>query len=138
MRRGHFRFRMCDCGAPRGAGEDGTFDPDQWMEPKEQRKVDDFIVYAMAAASEALDDAEATSDAHAAARDAVDKLRMAVTNEDGDAASERAREAAAAAGVRVLAVEAGAVMLADDLPLISDLCEKHRLTFVGISATAQK
>ena len=48
-------------------------------------------------AAEALDDAEATSDAHAAARDAVDKLRMAVTNEDGDAASERAREAAAAA-----------------------------------------
>ena len=46
-------------------------------------------------AAEALDDAEATSDAHAAARDAVDKLRMAVTNEDGDAASERAREAAA-------------------------------------------
>ena len=25
---------------------DGTFNPDQWMEPKEQRKVDDFIVYA--------------------------------------------------------------------------------------------
>jgi 3-oxoacyl-[acyl-carrier-protein] synthase II len=43
---------------PRGAGEDGTFNPDQWMEPKEQRKVDDFIVYAMAAASEALDDAD--------------------------------------------------------------------------------
>ena len=48
-------------------------------------------------AAEALDDAEATSEAHAVARDAVDKLRMAVTNEDGDAASERAREAAAAA-----------------------------------------
>ena len=48
-------------------------------------------------AAEALDDAEATSEAHAVARDAVDKLRMAVTNEDGHAASERAREAAAAA-----------------------------------------
>ena len=48
-------------------------------------------------AAEALDDAEAASDAYAAARAAVDKLRMAVTNEDGDAASERAREAAAAA-----------------------------------------
>ena len=47
-------------------------------------------------------------------------------------------QAAAAAGIHVLAIEAGAVMLADDLPLISDLCEKHRLTFVGISATAQK
>ncbi|HEX2020719.1 MAG TPA: beta-ketoacyl-ACP synthase II [Aurantimonas sp.] len=43
---------------PRGTGDDGTFNPDQWMEPKEQRKVDDFIVYAMAAASEALDDAD--------------------------------------------------------------------------------
>ncbi|MEF2551820.1 beta-ketoacyl-ACP synthase II [Aurantimonas sp. A2-1-M11] len=42
---------------PRGDGQDGTFDPDHWMEPKEQRKVDDFILYAVAAASEALDDA---------------------------------------------------------------------------------
>ncbi|HEY9057839.1 MAG TPA: beta-ketoacyl-ACP synthase II [Aurantimonas sp.] len=42
---------------PRGDGQSGTFDPDHWMEPKEQRKVDDFILYAVAAASEALDDA---------------------------------------------------------------------------------
>ena len=35
---------------PRGDGTNGTFNPDQWMEPKEQRKVDDFIVYAMCAA----------------------------------------------------------------------------------------
>ncbi|HDZ73270.1 MAG TPA: beta-ketoacyl-[acyl-carrier-protein] synthase II [Aurantimonas coralicida] len=42
---------------PRGDGQNGTFDPDHWMEPKEQRKVDDFILYAVAAASEALDDA---------------------------------------------------------------------------------
>ncbi len=45
------------CQLPRGDGTDGTFNPDQWMEPKEQRKVDDFIVYAMAAARQALDDA---------------------------------------------------------------------------------
>jgi 3-oxoacyl-[acyl-carrier-protein] synthase II len=45
------------CVVPRGDGSDGTFNPDQWMEPKDQRKVDDFIVYAMAAAREALDDA---------------------------------------------------------------------------------
>ena len=45
------------CQIPRGDGSDGTFNPDQWMEPKEQRKVDDFIVYAMAAATQALDDA---------------------------------------------------------------------------------
>jgi 3-oxoacyl-[acyl-carrier-protein] synthase II len=42
---------------PRGDGSAGTFNPDQWMEPKEQRKVDDFIVYAMAAAEQALKDA---------------------------------------------------------------------------------
>ena len=36
----------------------GTFNPDQWMEPKEQRKVDDFILFAMAAAKQALDDAD--------------------------------------------------------------------------------
>jgi 3-oxoacyl-[acyl-carrier-protein] synthase II len=45
------------CVIPRGDGSDGTFNPDQWMEPKEQRKVDDFIVFAMAAAKQALDDA---------------------------------------------------------------------------------
>lgn len=44
------------CFIPRGDGSDGTFNPDQWMEPKEQRKVDDFIVYAMAAAQQAIDD----------------------------------------------------------------------------------
>jgi 3-oxoacyl-[acyl-carrier-protein] synthase II len=44
------------CMIPRGDGSDGTFNPDQWMEPKEQRKVDPFIVYALAAARQALDD----------------------------------------------------------------------------------
>jgi 3-oxoacyl-[acyl-carrier-protein] synthase II len=42
---------------PRGDGSDGSFNPDDWMEPKEQRKVDDFILFAMAAAAQALDDA---------------------------------------------------------------------------------
>ena len=42
---------------PRGDGSDGSFNPDDWMEPKEQRKVDDFIVFAMAAAAQALNDA---------------------------------------------------------------------------------
>jgi 3-oxoacyl-[acyl-carrier-protein] synthase II len=46
------------CQLPRGDGSDGTFNPDDWMEPKEQRKVDPFIVYAMAAARQALDDAD--------------------------------------------------------------------------------
>jgi len=43
---------------PRGEGSNGSFNPDQWMEPKEQRKVDDFILFAMAAAKQALDDAD--------------------------------------------------------------------------------
>jgi 3-oxoacyl-[acyl-carrier-protein] synthase II len=42
---------------PRGDGSGGTYNPDQWMEPKEQRKVDEFIVFAMCAARQALDDA---------------------------------------------------------------------------------
>jgi 3-oxoacyl-[acyl-carrier-protein] synthase II len=42
---------------PRGDGTNGTYNPDEWMEPKEQRKVDEFIVYAMCAAKQALDDA---------------------------------------------------------------------------------
>jgi 3-oxoacyl-[acyl-carrier-protein] synthase II len=45
------------CVIPRGDGSNGTYNPDQWMEPKEQRKVDDFIVFAMCAAKQALDDA---------------------------------------------------------------------------------
>jgi 3-oxoacyl-[acyl-carrier-protein] synthase II len=45
------------CLVPRGDGSEGTFNPDHWMEPKDQRKVDDFIIYAMAAARQALDDA---------------------------------------------------------------------------------
>jgi len=45
------------CMVPRGDGSDGTFNPDQWMEPKDQRKVDDFIIFAMSAARQALDDA---------------------------------------------------------------------------------
>ncbi|GLH81572.1 3-oxoacyl-[acyl-carrier-protein] synthase 2 [Bradyrhizobium sp. SSBR45G] len=45
------------CQVPRGDGSDGTFNADQWMEPKDQRKVDDFIIFAMAAARQALDDA---------------------------------------------------------------------------------
>ncbi|MBB3998561.1 beta-ketoacyl-ACP synthase II [Aureimonas pseudogalii] len=46
------------CQISRGDGTDGTFNPDLWMEPKEQRKVDDFIIFAVAAAAEALDDAD--------------------------------------------------------------------------------
>ncbi len=46
------------CRIPFGDGANGTYNPDDWMEPKEQRKVDPFIVYAVAAADMALNDAD--------------------------------------------------------------------------------
>ena len=60
------------CQIPRGAGSDGTFNPDDWMAPKEQRKVDDFILYGMAAADQAVRDAGWTPD------DDEDRLRTGV------------------------------------------------------------
>ena len=45
------------CQVPRAEGVEGRFQPDQWMDPKEQRKVDDFIVFGVSAAGEALKDA---------------------------------------------------------------------------------
>ena len=45
------------CEIPMGDGSDGTFNPDDWMEPKERRKVDDFILYGVAAADQAVRDA---------------------------------------------------------------------------------
>lgn len=41
----------------RGDGTNGTFNPDQWLDGKDQRKVDDFILFAVAAAGQALSDA---------------------------------------------------------------------------------
>ena len=46
------------CPIPLGDGSDGTYDADQWVDPKDQRKVDPFIVYALTAAKQALDDAD--------------------------------------------------------------------------------
>jgi 3-oxoacyl-[acyl-carrier-protein] synthase II len=43
------------CEVPRGDGADGTFNPDQWVDPKEQRRIDDFIVFAITAAQQAVD-----------------------------------------------------------------------------------
>ncbi|HVY19582.1 MAG TPA: beta-ketoacyl-ACP synthase II [Bauldia sp.] len=42
---------------PKGSRAEGKYNPDDWMEPKESRKVDPFIIYAVAAADEALEDA---------------------------------------------------------------------------------
>ncbi|MER5170248.1 MULTISPECIES: beta-ketoacyl-ACP synthase II [Thioclava] len=44
------------CEIPRGDGTNGTFNPDDWMAPKEARKVDEFILYGMAAADQAVKD----------------------------------------------------------------------------------
>jgi len=41
---------------PRGREEDGRFEPDRWVEPKIQRRMDDFILYAVGAASQAIAD----------------------------------------------------------------------------------
>ena len=45
------------CEVPLGDGTDGTFNADDWMAPKERRKVDDFILYGIAAAEQAVKDA---------------------------------------------------------------------------------
>ncbi len=45
------------CSIPRGDGSNGTYNADQWMEQKDQRKVDEFIIFGMCAARQALDDA---------------------------------------------------------------------------------
>jgi 3-oxoacyl-[acyl-carrier-protein] synthase II len=42
---------------PRGDGENGTYNPDRFLEAKEQRKIGEFIAYGIAAADMALDDA---------------------------------------------------------------------------------
>ena len=44
---------------PLGPLSEGKFTPDDWMDSKEQRKVDPFIIYAMAAATMAIQDAGA-------------------------------------------------------------------------------
>jgi 3-oxoacyl-[acyl-carrier-protein] synthase II len=44
------------CQVPHGDGTAGTFNPDQWVDPKEQRRMDDFIIYGLAAAKQAVVD----------------------------------------------------------------------------------
>jgi 3-oxoacyl-[acyl-carrier-protein] synthase II len=43
---------------PRGDTGEGRFNADDWVPPKDQRKMDTFIVYAMAAAAQAVQDAD--------------------------------------------------------------------------------
>ena len=42
---------------PRGDGADGRFNAEDYMSPKDQRRVDDFIIFAMGAAVQAVEDA---------------------------------------------------------------------------------
>jgi 3-oxoacyl-[acyl-carrier-protein] synthase II len=44
------------CEVPLGDGSDGSFNADQWVAPKEQRKTDRFITYALTAAEQAVTD----------------------------------------------------------------------------------
>jgi 3-oxoacyl-[acyl-carrier-protein] synthase II len=46
------------CEVPRGDGSGGTFNANDWMDPKDQRKADEFILFGMAAATQALADAK--------------------------------------------------------------------------------
>ncbi|MCA0873667.1 beta-ketoacyl-ACP synthase II [Seohaeicola saemankumensis] len=60
------------CEVPLGDGSDGTFNADDWMAPKEQRKVDTFILFGIAAAEMAVRDAGWTPEGEA------DRLRTGV------------------------------------------------------------
>ena len=44
------------CEVPRNNEKEGAFVPDDWMAPKDQRKVDDFILYGISAATQAIKD----------------------------------------------------------------------------------
>ncbi|MEP1767683.1 MAG: beta-ketoacyl-ACP synthase II [Sulfitobacter sp.] len=50
------------CEVPLGDGSDGTFNADAYMAPKDQRKVDTFIMFGLAAAQQAVEDAGWTPD----------------------------------------------------------------------------
>jgi 3-oxoacyl-[acyl-carrier-protein] synthase II len=60
------------CEVPLGDGTDGSFNGDDWVAPKDQRKIDTFILYAMAAAEQAVTDAGWKPEAEA------DRLRTGV------------------------------------------------------------
>lgn len=50
------------CEVPLGDGTDGTFNADTYLAPKDQRKVDTFILFGLAAAQQAIEDAGWTPD----------------------------------------------------------------------------
>ena len=44
------------CEVPRGDGDNGAFNADAYVAPKDQRRMDDFIIYGIAAAKQAIQD----------------------------------------------------------------------------------
>ncbi|AUQ74164.1 beta-ketoacyl-ACP synthase II [Phaeobacter piscinae] len=60
------------CEVPRGDGSEGSFNPDDWVVKKDQKKIDDFILYGIAAADMAVRDAGWTPE------DAASRLRTGV------------------------------------------------------------
>ncbi len=60
------------CEVPIGDGTDGTFNSTDWMLPKDRKKVDDFILYGIAAATQAVQDSGWMPE------DEADKLRTGV------------------------------------------------------------
>ncbi len=46
------------CEIPRGDGSNGTYNADDWVPAKDQRKIDKFITYALTAAEQAVQDAD--------------------------------------------------------------------------------
>lgn len=50
------------CEVPNGDGSNGTFNVDDWVSAREQRRVDTFIIYAVSAANQAIADSGWTPD----------------------------------------------------------------------------
>ncbi len=51
---------------PKGSEEEGLFDADRWLQPKDRRKVDTFILYGIAAADQAIADSGWSADSEEA------------------------------------------------------------------------
>ncbi|MEG9883650.1 MAG: beta-ketoacyl-ACP synthase II [Hyphomicrobiales bacterium] len=52
------------CEVPRGDGRDATFNADDWVDAKEQRRIDDFITFALVAAKQAMADSRWRADSY--------------------------------------------------------------------------
>ena len=50
------------CEVPLGDGTNGTFNADDWISPKDRKRIDDFILYGLAAADMAMADSGYVAD----------------------------------------------------------------------------